>query len=119
VAGVDIGICSGSEPYGVLRGAGDKTTALYAMPARAIIDSVELKMAKSISVRKIDDQLYERLQQRAAKEGVSMEEEVRRILRRALSTPEQLGSLAVSCFKNVELEFELPERPSHSPISFD
>ena len=71
------------------------------------------------SVRKIDDDLYKRLQQRAAKEGVSMEEEVRRILRRALTTPLRLGSLAVECFQGVEAELELPERPPHSPLNFD
>lgn len=76
-------------------------------------------MARSISVRRIDDHLYERLQQRAVSQGVSMEEEVRRILRRALSAPPKLGSLAVHCFEDVEADLELPERLPHSPISFD
>jgi len=48
-----------------------------------------------------------------------MEEEVRRILRRALTTPLRLGSLAVECFQGVEAELELPERPPHSPLNFD
>lgn len=76
-------------------------------------------MARSISVRKIDEDLYERLQRRAAREGVSMEEEVRRILRRALTTPVQLGTLAVECFREIEAELDLPERPPHSPLTFD
>lgn len=66
-----------------------------------------------------DEQLYERLQQRAAKEGVSMEEDVRRIPRRAPTTPTKLGSLAARCFENLETEFELPERPPHSPVTFE
>ncbi|MFA7483853.1 MAG: ribbon-helix-helix protein, CopG family [Vulcanimicrobiota bacterium] len=56
-------------------------------------------MARSISVRKLDEELYKRLRERAAKRGVSMEEEVRRILKRALSTPSNLGTLARECFK--------------------
>ncbi len=76
-------------------------------------------MARSISVRKIDDVLYERLQEQAAREGVSMEEEVRRILRRALDSPVNLGSLAVECFSDVETELVLPVRTPHSPLTFD
>lgn len=76
-------------------------------------------MTRSIIVRKIDIELYERLQQRAAREGVSMEEEVRRILRRALTTPLKLGSLAAECFQAVEPGFELPERTPHSPLTLD
>ena len=52
----------------------------------------------SLSVRKIDDDVYERLRIRAAKRGVSMEEEVRQILRRAVSAPERLGDLARNYF---------------------
>ena len=51
----------------------------------------------NLSVRKIDDQIYERLRVRAAKHGVSMEEEVRQILKRAVSAPERLGDLAIRC----------------------
>ena len=67
----------------------------------------------SLSVRKIDDDLYERLRVRAAKNGVSMEEEVRRILRRVVTAPERLGDLALDCFGDdgVELEFPLDFTP--------
>jgi len=40
-------------------------------------------------VRKLDNDLIRRLQQRAAEQGVSVEEEHRRILRRALYVPEE------------------------------
>ena len=40
-------------------------------------------------VRNLESDLIQRLKQRAAKEGISAEEEHRRILRRALFGPEQ------------------------------
>ena len=49
-------------------------------------------------MRKIDDDIYRRLRVRAAEHGVSMEEEVRQILRRAVAAPERLGDLAVEYF---------------------
>jgi plasmid stability protein len=73
----------------------------------------------SLSVRKIDSDVYERLRVRAAKHGVSMDEEVRRILRRAVSAPERLGDLALECFATYGVELELPTRKPHEPISLD
>lgn len=70
----------------------------------------------SLSVRKIDDDLYERLRIRAAQNGVSMEEEVRQILRRAVAAPERLGDLAIECFGPAGIELELPPRESHNPM---
>jgi plasmid stability protein len=52
----------------------------------------------SLSVRKIDDEVYERLTARAVEHGVSMGEEARQILRRAVAAPERLGQLALRCF---------------------
>lgn len=69
----------------------------------------------SLSVRKIDDDVYERLRVRAARHGVSMEEEVRRILRRAVVAPERLGDLAVAYFGANGFELELPAREPHEP----
>lgn len=71
----------------------------------------------SLSVRKIDDEVYERLRVRAAKHGVSMEEEVRRILRRAVLAPERLGDLALEYFGDDGVELELPPREPHEPMS--
>ena len=76
----------------------------------------------SLSVRKIDDAVYERLRLRAARHGVSMEEEARRIIRRAVAVPERLGQLAVECFgpdHGVELELELSPREPHRPLGLD
>jgi plasmid stability protein len=73
----------------------------------------------SLSVRKIDTDVYERLRVRAAKHGVSMEEEVRQILRRAVSAPERLGDLAMECFATYGVELELSPRKPHEPVSLD
>ena len=67
-------------------------------------------------MRKIDEDLYKRLRVLAAKHGVSMEEEVRRILRRVVTAPERLGDLALECFGDNGVELELPSRQPHDPI---
>ena len=41
----------------------------------------------SLSIRKLDEKTYLRLRERAARHGVSMEEEARQILIRATSPP--------------------------------
>lgn len=74
----------------------------------------------NLSVRKIDDEVYERLKARAAEHGVSTEEEVRRILRQAVSAPRRLGELAVRLFgpeHGVDLQPQ-PRQP-HEPIDLD
>ncbi len=71
----------------------------------------------SLSVRKIDDEVYELLRARAAEHGVSMEEEVRRIIKRAVGAPERLSELALQCFgPPYGLELELPGREPHEPV---
>ena len=70
----------------------------------------------SLSVRKIDDELYERLRIRAAQHGVSMEEEVRQILRRTIAAPERLGDLALEYFGPNGVELELPPREPREPM---
>jgi len=73
----------------------------------------------NISIRKIDDDIYERLQLRAATHGVSMEEEVRQILKRTVSAPDRLGDLAIESFgDNNGVELILPTHKSHDPITF-
>jgi len=74
----------------------------------------------SLSVRKVDEKTLSQLRIQAAKHGVSMEEEVRQIIKRAVATPEKLGDLAIrlfcSAYKGAELE--IPEREIHEPLSF-
>lgn len=74
----------------------------------------------SLSVRRIEDDVYEMLRVRAKQHGVSMEEEARRILHRAVAAPERLGDLARQYFgpmHGVELEI-LPREP-HEPLDLD
>lgn len=72
-----------------------------------------------ISVRRIDNDTYERLQKRAQKHGVSMEEEVRRILTSATHTPDRLGDLAVDLFGSNGVDLELPQREVNEPVDLD
>ena len=66
----------------------------------------------SLSIRKLDDETYDRLRDRATRHRVSMEEEVRQILKRAVSPPERLGVFGPA--RGADLE--LPPREPHEPI---
>jgi len=70
----------------------------------------------SLSIRKLEDDVYKRLKSRAAGRGHSMEEEVRRILKIAVAAPERLGDLALECFGNDGVDLELPTREAHDPV---
>jgi antitoxin FitA len=71
----------------------------------------------SLSIRKIEEELYEQLRLRAARHGVSMEEEVRAILRSSIAAPERLSELARECFGPTGgVELELPPREAHDPL---
>jgi len=73
----------------------------------------------NLSVRKIDDDVYERLRIRAANHGVSMEEEVRQILKRTVEAPERLGDLALEYFGQANgIELDIPARKAHEPMNF-
>jgi plasmid stability protein len=71
----------------------------------------------NLSVRKLDDNTYERLRVRAAQHGVSMEEEARRILKQATSAPERIGDLFLKYFGPANgAVLELPPRKPHEPV---
>jgi len=74
----------------------------------------------NLSVRKIDDRVYEQLRVRAAKHGVSMEEEVRQLLKRAVSAPERLGDLALQQFgPDHGVDLRIPPRGPHEPLEME
>jgi plasmid stability protein len=74
----------------------------------------------SLSIRKLDDETYDRLRDRAVRHGVSMEEEVRQILKRAVSPPERLGDLFLKIFgPDKGADLELPSREPHEPMHLD
>ena len=70
----------------------------------------------SLSIRRIDDRTVNRLRMRAARRGVSMEEEARSILRAAVSGPDRIGDLATSMFgPDHGVDLDLPARTPHDP----
>lgn len=78
----------------------------------------------SITIRRLDDDLKERLRQRAARHGRSMEDEVREVLRTMLATevsePDNLAERIRRRFEPLGgVELDLPERePVPEPPDF-
>jgi antitoxin FitA len=76
-------------------------------------------------VRNIETEVKRRLQRRAARHGRSMEEEVRDILRNAVTEEEDrsggLGTEIASLFSKIGLDSDIPELRGHraAPASFD
>ncbi len=71
----------------------------------------------NLSIRKLDEDIVAKLRTRAAEHGVSMEEEVRRIIEQAVAAPTRLGDLALELFgENGGIELDLFEHPPHEPI---
>lgn len=75
----------------------------------------------NLSIRKIDETTLQLLRQQAAGHGVSMEEEIRQILKRAVSGPEKLGDLAVRLFSPAYggPDLSLPAREVSAPVHFE
>ena len=72
----------------------------------------------NLSVRKLGDETVKRLRIRAAYNGVSMEEEIRRILSKAVSVPQRLGDFSLEYFGSKNgIDLELPEREGHEPLN--
>ncbi len=73
----------------------------------------------SLSVRKIEVETLALLRLQAAKHGVSMEEEVRQIIKQSVSTPENLGDLAVRLFSPAygKESIDIAPREVHEPLS--
>jgi antitoxin FitA len=74
----------------------------------------------SLSIRRLDDETYDRLRDRATRKGVSMEEEARQILKRAVSPPERLGDLFLKVFGPLGgADLEIPPREPHEPMDLE
>lgn len=69
-----------------------------------------------ISVRRIDEETYTRLRKRAENHGVSMEEEVRQILRAATHAPDRLADFALELFGSQGADLDIPERAHSEPV---
>lgn len=78
----------------------------------------------SITIRNLDDEVRARLRVRAAEHSRSMEEEVRIILREAVSdtksVPQDLAAFTSECFASLGgVELEIPPRgPMRQPPDF-
>ncbi len=75
----------------------------------------------TLTIRGLDEDLKRRLRLEAARQGYSMEEAARQILRRALATPELenggLGSRVNGYFVEADaLDLELPARALPRPV---
>jgi len=71
----------------------------------------------NLSVRKLDEDVFSKIRLRAAAHGVSMEEEVRQILKQAVTTPIKLGDMALHLFGETQgVELELSEYTPHEPL---
>ena len=74
----------------------------------------------SLSIRKLDDETCDRIRDRATRHGVSMEEEVRQILKRAVAPTERLGDLFLKVFGPTRgTDLELSPRAPHEPMGFE
>lgn len=74
----------------------------------------------SLSVRKIEKGVYERLRVRAALHGVSMEEEVRQIIVQAVTSPERISEVFKKHFGPKDgVELTTPKRKPHHPLEFE
>ena len=73
---------------------------------------------ENLSVKKLDEEVFSKLRMRAATHGVSMEEEeVRQILKQAVTSPVKLGDMALQLFGEKQgIELELPEHTPHEPL---
>jgi len=89
---------------------------LTAVLANTIFDGMP-----SISVRKLDEKTVAALRSRAARHGVSMEEEVRRIIEAAVADEEGLGTMMERIFEPTwdGERLEIPPRDNPvKPIEF-
>lgn len=74
----------------------------------------------SLSIRKLNDQVYHQLRERAEKHHISIEEEVRQIITQAVDAPEKISDVFLHYFGQKNgIDISLPIRSVHQPIEFD
>jgi plasmid stability protein len=73
----------------------------------------------NLSIRKIKDEVVEKIRLKAAEDGISMEEEIRQILEKAVSNPQRLGDSALKYFGEKNgIDLEIPQHKPHEPFQF-
>ncbi len=71
----------------------------------------------TLNVQEIDETILSRLRNRAERHGISVEEEVRFIIREAVTGQERLGDMALRIFGPERgANLPLPDRQPHEPI---
>ena len=75
-------------------------------------------MMANLSIRRLDDDIVARLRIRAARDGVSLEEAVRRILRLAVVDEEPIGTRIRRIVGRDGYDLDLPRREPDTPIDF-
>lgn len=76
----------------------------------------------NLSIRKLDENAYAQLRIRAARHGVSMEEEARQIIYLAVSAPESISSIFQKHFgktNGINLAIPNQRKKPHEPMDFD
>ena len=84
--------------------------------------TIPVKIMASISVRKLDDQVYNQLRIRAAEHGVSMEEEARQIISKSVSVPDRISDLFRKHFGRAHgIDLNIPNQrcTPHNPMDFN
>jgi plasmid stability protein len=73
-----------------------------------------------LNIGELDDETYDRLRDRATRRGVTIEEEARQILTRAVSPPERLGDLFVKVFGPAGgVDLDLSPRKPYEPVDLE
>ena len=72
----------------------------------------------SLSIRRLEDDVMERLRMRADREAVSVEESVRRILKAAVADEEPVGAAIRRIVGSDAYDLQLPKREAGRTIDF-
>ncbi len=75
----------------------------------------------NLSVRKLDQRVYEKLRIRAAKHGVSMEEEARQIIAQVVTGSDRISTIFQKYFGSKNgINLDIPDqRKPHEPMDFN
>jgi antitoxin FitA len=74
----------------------------------------------SLSVRKLDSETLNALRLQAARHGLSMEEEVRQILKRSVQGQQSIGLIALNLFGPKQgIDLKLSRHSAHQPLDLD
>lgn len=74
----------------------------------------------SLSVRKLDSETLNALRLQAARHGLSMEEEVRQILKRSVQGQQNIGLIALNLFGPKQgIDLKLSRHSAHQPLDLD